>query len=100
MPFTIGRRLVVLVNSTEESLLKPSAPYCPVTTQLRQEPAQVLTVSAPPAPLRCGSSLMISRPYLRFNGSDIITVFLVNVFVYRDKCLTCAKQAYSYIAHI
>ncbi|KAA0718491.1 RNA helicase [Triplophysa tibetana] len=52
MSFTIGRRLVVLVNSAEESLLKPSAPYCPVTTQLRQEPAQVLTVSAPPAPLR------------------------------------------------
>ncbi|XP_055057100.2 RNA helicase Mov10l1 isoform X4 [Misgurnus anguillicaudatus] len=50
--FTIGRRLKVLVNSAEESLLKPSAPYCPVTTLPRQQPTQILTVSAPPAPLR------------------------------------------------
>ncbi|XP_051553163.1 RNA helicase Mov10l1 [Myxocyprinus asiaticus] len=50
--FTIGRRLEVLVSSSEESLLKPSAPYCPVTALPQQQHVQVLTVTAPAAPIR------------------------------------------------
>ncbi|KAK2901476.1 hypothetical protein Q8A67_009591 [Cirrhinus molitorella] len=53
--FTIGRRLEVSVSSVEESLLKPSVPYCGLTAlpqQQHQQPLQVLTVTAPPAPIR------------------------------------------------
>uniref|UniRef100_A0A673J0P8 Helicase ATP-binding domain-containing protein n=1 Tax=Sinocyclocheilus rhinocerous TaxID=307959 RepID=A0A673J0P8_9TELE len=52
--FTIGRRLEVSVSSAEESLLKPSVPYSALTAppQQQQQPLQVLTVTAPPAPIR------------------------------------------------
>ncbi|XP_072528268.1 RNA helicase Mov10l1 isoform X2 [Salminus brasiliensis] len=51
--FTIGRRLEVSVNSTEESLLKPSTPYCPAVPVLQpQKHAQVVTVMAPAPPVR------------------------------------------------
>ncbi|XP_052403443.1 RNA helicase Mov10l1 isoform X3 [Carassius gibelio] len=53
--FSIGRRLEVCVSSTEESLLKPSAPYTAPSAppqQQQQHPLQVLTVTAPPAPIR------------------------------------------------
>ncbi|XP_017554882.1 RNA helicase Mov10l1 isoform X1 [Pygocentrus nattereri] len=51
--FTIGRRLEVSVSSAEESLLKPSAPYCPaVPLPQPQRHAQVITVMAPAPPIR------------------------------------------------
>ncbi|XP_067308274.1 RNA helicase Mov10l1 isoform X2 [Pseudorasbora parva] len=51
--FTIARRLEVSVSCMEESLLKPSVPYMALTAQpLPQQPIQVLTVTAPPAPIR------------------------------------------------
>uniref|UniRef100_A0A672M8N2 Mov10 like RNA helicase 1 n=1 Tax=Sinocyclocheilus grahami TaxID=75366 RepID=A0A672M8N2_SINGR len=51
--FTIGRRLEVSVSSAEESLLKPSVPYSALTAPpQQQQPLQVLTVTAPPAPIR------------------------------------------------
>ncbi|KAI4905646.1 hypothetical protein NFI96_011343, partial [Prochilodus magdalenae] len=51
--FTIGRRLEVAVFSTEESLLKPSTPYCPVVPLRQpQNHAQVVTVMAPAPPIR------------------------------------------------
>ncbi|XP_048035769.1 RNA helicase Mov10l1 isoform X1 [Megalobrama amblycephala] len=51
--FTIARRLEVSVSSAEESLLKPSVPYTAYTAlPLQQQPVQVLTITAPPAPIR------------------------------------------------
>uniref|UniRef100_A0A8C1DJT7 RNA helicase n=1 Tax=Cyprinus carpio carpio TaxID=630221 RepID=A0A8C1DJT7_CYPCA len=51
--FSIGRRLEVCVSSAEESLLKPSVPYSALTAPPpQQQPLQVLTVTAPPAPIR------------------------------------------------
>ncbi|XP_066526077.1 RNA helicase Mov10l1 [Hoplias malabaricus] len=51
--FTIGRHLEVSVNSTEENLLKPSAPYCPsLPPPQPQKHAQVVTVIAPAPPVR------------------------------------------------
>ncbi|KAF4116984.1 hypothetical protein G5714_001537 [Onychostoma macrolepis] len=51
--FTIGRRLEVSVSSVEESLLKPSVPYSGLTAPPPpRQPLQVLTVTAPPAPIR------------------------------------------------
>ncbi|XP_077098375.1 RNA helicase Mov10l1 isoform X2 [Siphateles boraxobius] len=51
--FTIARRLEVLVSCAEESLLKPRIPYTALTAvPAQQKPIQVLTVTAPPAPIR------------------------------------------------
>ncbi|KAK7162511.1 hypothetical protein R3I93_006737 [Phoxinus phoxinus] len=51
--FTIARRLEVLVSCAEESLLNPSMPYTALTAVPAQpKPLQVLTVTAPPAPIR------------------------------------------------
>ncbi|XP_073777366.1 RNA helicase Mov10l1 isoform X1 [Danio rerio] len=51
--FTIGRRLELSVSSVEEQLLNPSMPYCsPSAPAQLPQPLQVLTVSAPPTPLR------------------------------------------------
>ncbi|CAM4596887.1 unnamed protein product [Leuciscus chuanchicus] len=51
--FTIARRLEVLVSCAEEGLLKPSMPYTALTAVPAQpKPVQVLTVTAPPAPIR------------------------------------------------
>ncbi|XP_062857767.1 RNA helicase Mov10l1 [Trichomycterus rosablanca] len=54
--FTIGRRLEVSVSSSDENLLKPSAPYCPALqlppALAPQRPAQVVTVMAPAPPIR------------------------------------------------
>ncbi|KAI2667140.1 RNA helicase Mov10l1 [Labeo rohita] len=49
-----AKRLEVSVSSAEESLLKPSVPYSGLTAlpPQHQQPVQVLTVTAPPAPIR------------------------------------------------
>ncbi|XP_035379560.1 RNA helicase Mov10l1 [Electrophorus electricus] len=63
--FTIGRRLEVVVNSAEESLLKPSAPYIPAQSlPPPQHPAKVVTVLAPAPPTR-----LVRRHLPHFLGS-------------------------------
>uniref|UniRef100_A0A4W4GW27 RNA helicase n=1 Tax=Electrophorus electricus TaxID=8005 RepID=A0A4W4GW27_ELEEL len=64
--FTIGRRLEVVVNSAEESLLKPSAPYIPAQSlPPPQHPAKVVTVLAPAPP----TSRLVRRHLPHFLGS-------------------------------